>query len=90
MDDTTFAVTYEVADGDGDPVDRAAAVDRATDRLARSLAVGVEYVVRGERCESNEEGFAVTLLIQLTRVAPRLRTNLAFHALFPNAEIEAV
>ena len=91
MDATTFAVTYDVAADH-----RATAIDRATDGLARAMPVGVEYVVRGERvdaCEASEAGeagFSVTLLVHLTRVAPRIRTNLAFHAFFPNADIEAV
>jgi hypothetical protein len=85
MDATTFAVTYEVA-----APTRATALDRAGDRLRRALAVGVEYVVRGERCRQGGEAYAVTLLVELTRVAPRLRTNLAFHALLPDATVRAV
>jgi len=85
MDATTFTITYDVA-----VPDRVTALDRATDRLRRALAVGVEYVVRGERCRHDDEGYAVTLLVELTSVAPRLRTNLAFHALFPNATVRAV
>ncbi|MFC5972164.1 hypothetical protein ACFPYI_12560 [Halomarina salina] len=88
MDATTFAVTYDVTADH--PV---TAIDRATDRLARALPADVEYVVRGERVNSLEADggeFAVTLLVSLTRVAPRIRTNLAFHAFFPNADIEAV
>jgi hypothetical protein len=85
VDHTTFAVTCELSADT-----RAGAVERANDRLRRALVAVADHVVRGERCTPTDDGHEVTLLVELTRLPPRLRTNLAFHALVPDATVRAV